>query len=104
MEEKYFFNFLLGVIDGDGYISGEDYLTVGIVNSNLKFLKYVQESLSKYDIKTHIHAEDKWKYRLTAVGENADALLSKLYKSAPVYLRRKYVIYKQYTINTGLAN
>ncbi|PWT34078.1 hypothetical protein DKZ22_09520 [Limosilactobacillus reuteri] len=104
VEEKYFFNFLLGVIDGDGYISGKEYLMVGIVNPNLKFLKYVQESLFKYDIKTHIHAEDKWKYRLTAVGKNAEALLSELYKNAPVYLRRKYVIYKQYTLNTGLAS
>ncbi|MCC4427814.1 LAGLIDADG family homing endonuclease [Limosilactobacillus reuteri] len=104
VEEKYFFNFLLGVIDGDGYISGRGYLTVGIVNPNLKFLKYVQETLSKYGIKTHIHTEDKWKHRLTAVGVNADALLSELYKDASVFLQRKYVIYKQYTINTGLAS
>lgn len=104
VEEKYFLNFLLGVIDGDGYISGRDYLTVGIVNPNIEFLNYVQETLSKYSINTHIHTEDKWKHRLTAVGINADALLSELYKNSSIYLQRKYKIYKQHTENTGLAS
>lgn len=104
VEEKYFFNFLLGVIDGDGYISGEGYLQVGIVNPNHKFLEYVQQNLAKNNVKSSIYTEEQWKHRLTIVGSDADRLLTKLYSNASVYLPRKYLVYSKRIQNTGLAS
>lgn len=104
IDENYFFDFLLGVIDGDGYISGDDYLSMGIVNPNIVFLEYVQQILAKHGISTRIYTEEKWKNRLTIVGKNADELCNIMYKNASVYLERKKAIYKQHIIKTGLAS
>lgn len=97
----YFLSFLLGVIDGDGYIVPDRNCVIGIVNSNAEFLKYVKKQLASYNVGSNIYQEEEWKYRLTILEKDSKRLADMMYSVTPIYLERKYRKYIEYCQQTA---
>ena len=73
IEDKYFFDWLRGYIDGDGcyYISSRQSLSVNITSASKIVLEYLQSKLHSYNIETHIYSEQKRKHRLCCFKKEA---------------------------------
>ena len=93
VEEKYFFDYLRGYIDGDGCycINSHGKLRTSIICNSKKNLEYIQSRLLKYDIHTHI-LPCKNHYVLSCSREKDNfILLHHLYYEDDVFcLQRKY--------------
>lgn len=94
IEDKYFFDWLRGYVDGDGcyYISSRQFLSVNITSASKIVLEYLQSKLYSYNIETHIYSEQKRKHRLYCFKkEEVYKLLKLLYPSTQIFcLSRKY--------------
>lgn len=94
IEDKYFFDWLRGYIDGDGcyYISSKHLLSINITSASKFVLQYLQSRLYSYNIETHIYSEQERKHRLYCFKkEEVHKLLNHLYPSTQVFcLSRKY--------------
>lgn len=102
VDSRLFMPFLLGVIDGDGYIYHGKGIQIGIVNPNGHFLNYIKDTLStEFDIKSYLYKEDDWKYRLVVCGDNAINLGNLMYDSCDIYLGRKKNVFDSF--KHGLA-
>lgn len=103
VEDKYFFDFLRGYIDGDGYMSdgivtgNKSYstLVLGIVSSHREVFDYINEQIKvRYNIEGGI-SYHKGSYEIRWCTKNAMKLLDMIYYSDNVqFLQRKYDKYK----------
>ncbi len=99
VEEKYFFDWLRGYIDGDGcfYKSRNNYY-MHITCSSDVVLKYIKDKLIKYNIETNVYKENDKKYRLscTTIKEMKKLVTHLYYKDELFCLTRKYEKIKYY--------
>lgn len=100
VEDKFFFDWLRGYIDGDGcyYLSKAGILNMHITCGSKKVLETIQSRLRKFNIETHIYTENDKKYRLMCIKKTEiEKLLRQLYYSDDLfYLTRKYNIVNNY--------
>lgn len=104
VEDRFFFDFLRGYIDGDGYVTKQrKYLDVGIASSNDGVLKYIQSKLlNDYGIHTSIYCEQHGqympKYTLRCFRKDSVAkLFEHLYANKDaIKLMRKYLIFEDF--------
>lgn len=104
INNEYFFDFLRGYIDGDGcYYLNNNHLNMHITCSSIEPLKYLQEVLHEYNIKTYTYKEKERKYRLVCCDiQSMNILVNRLYYSDDLfYLKRKYEKIK--TLINGFA-
>lgn len=99
VEDKLFFDFLRGYLDGDGciYVNSQHYnkSCVHFTASHNEVLKYIQQKMLQYNIQSSIYQEKERKYRLYFNYQNALSLLDLIYYSDQVQkLQRKYDKYK----------
>ena len=97
LEEKFFFNYLLGLFDGDGSIkASRDWAAWQIDTSSESVAYEIQRRLKLYGIDININQEKKVNltlYRcITYKKNNLIKLYNKLYANVPtqLYLKRKY--------------
>lgn len=104
VEKKYMNSFILGFMDGDGYISvsNDRAIRVGFVNGNKLFLNYLKDYINNnLSLSTSsVFQESEFKSRFSVHGNNALTLLNVLYDSSDLYLPRKKDIYLNYCIAT----
>ncbi len=93
VDEELFWDFLRGVVDGDGCIHKNSGL-LKITNPNIYFLEYLQNFLKTNGFESYIKKEEEWKYNLF-LKHSSVSLLDNIYKDSHVYLERKYAIYKK---------
>lgn len=95
-DEKLFFHFLRGFMDGDGCLhrSPTKKILCHFTNSNPDFFNYLKDRLSLLGIHSKIYKEKDLKYRLYLNTPNTQKLLNKIYNdSNNLKLIRKYQIY-----------
>lgn len=92
VEDKFFFHFLRGFMDGDGCISDN---LLFFTNANKEFLEHLQiHLLENYSIKGAIYKEKELKYRLLFNKHETEKILPKIYHdSGSHYLTRKKSLY-----------
>lgn len=93
VEDKFFFDFLRGYIDGDGcYYIDNNQIYMHITCASTSPLKYIQGKLNNYGIKTQIYSENKRKHRLMCTSFNEiNKLVNHLYYEDGLFcLERKY--------------
>lgn len=93
VDDKYFFDFLRGYIDGDGcFYSSGSCVYMHITCSSKVPLEYIQKKLFTYNIETRVYQENSKKYRLACVNtKEMKKLVNRLYyKDGLFCLRRKY--------------
>jgi len=93
VEEKFFFDFLRGYIDGDGCFYTDDKWTyMHITSASIAPLEYIQKKLLNYDIETRMYTENEKKHRLMCINTNeVKKLVSRLYYEDGLFcLSRKY--------------
>lgn len=93
IDDKYFFDFLRGYIDGDGcYYNDSGHTYMHITCSSKNILIYIKEKLSLYNIQARIYKESDNKFRLMCVNTTEmTKLINRLYyKDDLFYLKRKY--------------
>lgn len=99
VDDKYFFDFLRGYIDGDGwYWDMKSHTYMGIVCGNIKPLQYIQNKLTDFNIETRLYKENDRKYKLICCKiSEMEKLIPLLYYSDDIiYLSRKYEKIKHY--------
>ena len=104
VKDEFFFDFLRGYIDGDGcYWKYKNHYYLHITCATDSILKYIQNKLSLYNIKTQIYKETDKKYRLFCSNiSSMEILVNLLYPNKDVLcLTRKYERIKSYL--TSLA-
>jgi dUTP pyrophosphatase len=97
--ELYFYDFLRGVIDGDGYINNpynsDSRPVVTICSGCRGFLEQIKELVG-------LHAclleKNSTQFHLTYKGINAQTLLHRCYKDSTLYLERKYRLYELWSV------
>lgn len=87
---EYKFDFLRGLVDGDGYIDKKRYRLV-IVDGSRKMIDYIVENLQEYSPK--VVDKKTYCYITFSQKKNFFELLNKMYSNANIYLDRKYEIY-----------
>lgn len=103
---EYFWHFLRGFLDGDGYISidKDGYPMIGFTNPNKDFLQYLSEEIFKrIGYKINVSKVQEWKYTLRYGGKQGyRKILDNIYNLSDydVKLERKYEVYKSFL---GLA-
>lgn len=106
IEDKYFFDWLRGYIDGDGcyYISSKNLLTIHITCASKSVLEYVQSRLKEFNIETHIYSEKEKKHRLQCFKKkDVDILINYLYPSTQIFcLSRKYYKITEYKLGSAV--
>lgn len=102
LEEKYFFDYLLGLFDGDGSIkTSRDWAAWQVDTSSKDVVEKIQQHLKKYDIDININIEKKTNiniYRcITYKKDNLYKLYKLLYYNIPhqLFLKRKYEKFTQ---------
>lgn len=94
IDDKYFFDWLRGYIDGDGcyYLSNNNKLYMHITCASKIVLEYVKDRLENFDIKTSIYTEKERKHRLMCFKKSEiDKLINYLYPLKDNFcLIRKY--------------
>lgn len=104
VSDSLFPDFLRGYIDGDGcYWKSKSGVYMHITSCNDAVLKYVQNKLSSYNIRTRIYKEKENKYRLMCSNlEGMKKLINLLYYSNDlICLSRKYEMVKSYLIGSA---
>jgi len=100
VDNKYFFDYLRGYIDGDGcfYEFKNNNIYFHITCSSIENLKYCQYQLEKYQISSKIYKEKDKKYRLYITDQNEiKKLVNHLYYEDGLFcLKRKYEKIKHY--------
>lgn len=87
---EYKFDFLRGLVDGDGYIDKKRYRLV-IVDGSRKMIDYIVTNLQEYSPK--VTDKKMYSYVTFSQKKNFFDLLNKMYSNANIYLDRKYEIY-----------
>lgn len=103
VDDDLFFDFLRGYIDGDGcYYCDNNNTYMHITCGSMEPLKYIQNKLNEFGIKTQLYTENDKKHRLMCTSFNEmDKLINHLYyKDGLFYLQRKYEKIKHFL---GLA-
>lgn len=103
VDDKFFFDWLRGYIDGDGcYYNDNNQTYMHITCATVAPLMYIQEKLNNFGIKTQIYAENERKYRLmcTSFNEMSKLINHLYYEDGLFYLQRKYEKIKHFL---GLA-
>lgn len=93
VQEKYFFDFLRGYIDGDGgyYIDRYNRVKIHITSAFDDILYYLQNRLLDYDIQSSVYKEKERKYRLYIYRkDDINKLVHLLYYDNVVCLKRKF--------------
>ena len=93
VDDKFFFDFLRGYIDGDGcYYTDGNQTYMHITCASIAPLMYIQDKLNNYEIKTQIYTENEKKYRLMCTSFNEmNKLVNRLYYDDDLFcLKRKY--------------
>ena len=93
VDDKYFFDFLRGYIDGDGcFYKDNKWTYMHITCASIKPLEYIQHKLSEYDIETKIYTENMKKHRLMCINTSEmKKLVNCLYYEDDLFcLSRKY--------------
>lgn len=94
VSEEFFFDFLRGYIDGDGcyYVNKKVNTYMHITCASISPLIYIQNILSKFNIKTTLYTENENKHRLMCTDYNSmKILVSHLYYEDGLFcLKRKY--------------
>lgn len=81
--DEFIFDFIRGVVDGDGYVSKAGFPSIEIVGS-YRLMEWIAERLEMPQPRPH-----KTIWRVRANGSHATAIMKTLYENAPVYLDRK---------------
>lgn len=98
VEDRYFFDYLRGYIDGDGSIytdyvhnHKDAYIQIRIACHCKENLEYIRDRLLQFDIKTNVYKSTDSKYDLICyTTEDVEKLANKLYYSPDVFcLSRK---------------
>ena len=90
---EFFFDFLRGYIDGDGcYYNDNKQTYMHITCASIIPLRYIQDKLNSFGIKTQIYTENERKYRLMCTSFNEmNKLINCLYYEDGLFcLQRKY--------------
>ena len=93
VDDKFFFDWLRGYIDGDGCYYGSNNQTyMHITCANIAPLIYIQEKLNNFGIKTQIYTENERTHRLMCTSfKEMNKLINRLYyEDGLFYLQRKY--------------
>ena len=93
VDDKFFFDFLRGYIDGDGcYYKDNNQTYMHITCASIVPLRYIQDKLNHFDIKTQIYTENERKHRLMCTSFNEmNKLINRLYYEDGLFcLQRKY--------------
>ena len=93
VDDKFFFDFLRGYIDGDGcYYNDGDQTYMHITCASIAPLAYIQSKLNNLGIKTQIYTENNRKHRLMCTSFNEmNKLVNCLYYEDGLFcLQRKY--------------
>lgn len=103
-DEKLFFHFLRGYIDGDGsYVVAKvktskrviEYPRITITGNNRKCLEYILERLQEYNISSHI-IKDRNNFRLEiSQKQSCKEIIEKLYFESNISLDRKVIKSKE---------
>lgn len=104
VNDKFFFDFLRGYIDGDGcYWKNKKNYYLHITCATDSVLRYIQNKLDSYNIKTQIYQERDRKYRLVCSNIcSMKTLVNLLYPTKDIFcLTRKFEKIKSYL--TSLA-
>ena len=100
--------FILGLIDGDGYVSvseGTQKNLVGIVSNNNKMLEAVSTFLCEiFKDKTFVKVINYDYPRIRLSRAKAYKVMTYLYENAPVFLERKFENYKKFTLPASKYN
>lgn len=84
VDEKLFFQFLRGFMDGDGciHINKKNRVVVSFTNSNVEFLNYISDEVYRQiGVRGHIYKEKELKYRLQYLKKSdTKKLLDKIYE------------------------
>lgn len=93
VDDKFFFDFLRGYIDGDGcYYMDNNQTYMHITCASICPLKYIQDKLNNHGIKTQIYTENERKHRLmcTSFSEMNKLINCLYYEDGLFCLERKY--------------
>ena len=93
VDDKFFFDFLRGYIDGDGcYYTDNNQTYMHITCASIVTLKYIQDKLNNFGIKTQIYTENDKKHRLmcTSFNEISKLVNCLYYEDGLFCLQRKY--------------
>lgn len=93
INDKFFFDFLRGYIDGDGcYYNDNNQTYMHITCASISILNHIQNKLNNFGIKTQIYTENDRKYRLMCTSFNdMNKLVNCLYYEDGLFcLQRKY--------------
>ena len=93
VNDEFFFDFLRGYIDGDGcYYNDNKQTYMHITCASIIPLRYIQDKLNSFGIKTQIYTENERKYRLMCTSFNEmNKLINCLYYEDGLFcLQRKY--------------
>ena len=104
IDDKFFFDWLRGYIDGDGcFYKSKKHYYLHITCAVEDTLKILQNKLSCYNISTTIYKENERKYRLYCTSiKDMSILINKLYPTSDVFcLTRKYNKIKEYLIGSA---
>ena len=98
-DREFFYDFLRGVIDGDGYINNpynNDSMPVVTICSGCKeFLEQIKEYVG---LNASVLEKSKTQYHLTYKGINAQTVLDRCYSHSILYLDRKYRLFELWSI------
>lgn len=103
IDDKFFFDWLRGYIDGDGcYYNYNNQTYMHITCASIIPLRYIQDKLNSFGIKTQIYTENERKHRLMCTSfTEMNKLVNRLYYEDGLFcLRRKYEKIKHFL---GLA-
>lgn len=97
LDEQFFFNYLLGLFDGDGSVKASHDWTAWQIDTSSENIAYeIQQRLKRYGIDINVNKEKKTNitiYRcITYKKDNLIKLYNKLYTNIPMqlFLKRKY--------------
>lgn len=84
-------NYLRGLIDGDGYISSKR-KEISFINGSQELIFKVIDFLTNENIKfSHYHRRNIHEIRISSKSDNINLFIEKLYKNASVFMERKQI-------------